>query len=539
MKIIIRTAFLALFLLLGLQGYCDSEESKVLNIGDRKQLFIDHRFIDQSEGITLKVNPPVKRQEPVLWAEKPWEAFTFAYHSIIEDKEEGIYKMWYTSIDGDQWGEGDKKGKVLVNYALSKDGLHWEKPDLGLVKYDGSTKNNIILDRGFSMKTMSVFKDLHAPRTKRYKMIYDEHYEDPSGGNSSAVNFAVNYHDKRVATSADGLRWNFPDQPNLTLHVDTQHIGFWDEKINKYVVYIRVLVNEDGTPSVPFVESIESNPPVVAPKMLRPIRALGRIEMDDITAPWPVENLKMVLAADEFDPEESDIYTHGPYKYPYADDAYFLFPMVYQHFREGESPVRNDGLNDNQFVASRDGIHFMRYDRQSYLRRGLRGEVDSGQIMTMGNTIRKGNYLYQYYLNWPWTHGGFRRLSDEERADKSKSWGKKQFRVAVQRLDGFVSIDTSYTGGWILSPPIIFEGNRLELNIDVSAMGEARVEIQDVDGNTLPDYSLEDCNRLLFNDVAHPVSWKSGSDLTDLSGQPVRLKITMTSAKLYAFQFRD
>lgn len=538
-KFTVGTAFAALFILLGPIGYCDSEELKVYDIGDRKQIFIDHRFIEHSEGILLRVNPPVKRSEPVLWAEKPWEAFTYAFHSIVEDREEGIYKMWYATFDDDQWGEVDMTGdavagvgltKTSICYATSRDGLHWEKPELGLVEYMGSKKNNIVLDRGFNMKTMSVFKDPHAPSDQRYKMIYDEPSEDEG--------FAVNYNDKRVATSADGLRWNFPNKTNLTLHVDTQHIGYWDEKINKYVVYIRVMVNKDGTPTVPFVEPIESNPPVVAPKILRPIRALGRLEMDDITAPWPVENLKMILAADEYDPDESDIYHHGPYPYPFADDAYFLFPLTYQHFREDESSVRNDGLNDVQFTASRDGIHWMRYDRQPYLRRGLPGEPDAGDIHCTGYTIRKGNYLYQYYTNWPYSHGGFRRLSEEERKNKSNNWGQKQIRVAIQRLDGFVSADASYTGGWLITPQLNFEGNRLELNVDVSAMGEVRVEIQDADGKPIPGYGLEDCDRVLYNDVSYTVSWNENSDISALAGRPVRLKVAMTSAKLYAFQFQ-
>ena len=356
-------------------------------------------------------------------------------------------------------------------------------------------------------------------------MIYDETVEG--------------IHSKRVATSADGLRWRFSDQPHLMHHVDTQHIGLWDKRRGKYVVYIRTMVNPNGTPSMPFVEPIESNPPVVAPKLFRPVRAVGRIEMDDILQPWPIDNLRMILAADEHDPEGSDIYTHGPMAYPNADDAYFLFPMVYQHFRSGETTVGNDGLNDVQFAASRDGIHFMRYDRQPYLRRGLRGEPDGGQIMTMGYAVRKGDYIYHYYTNWPWTHGGFRRLSDAERQDHSTTWGKVQIRVAVQRLDGFVSADASYDGGWLITPPLTFRGKRLELNIDPSALGHARVEIQGTDGKALPGYDLDDCDRVVFNDVAHPVRWKGNPDVSPWAGRPIRLKIAMTSAKLFAFQFLD
>ena len=37
-------------------------------------------------------------------------------------------------------------GESVVCYAESKDGLHWEKPSLGICEYNGSTDNNIILD---------------------------------------------------------------------------------------------------------------------------------------------------------------------------------------------------------------------------------------------------------------------------------------------------------------------------------------------------------------------------------------------------------
>ena len=37
-------------------------EKSVLDVGDRKQLFIDGRFFAQQQGITLTVNPPVKAE---------------------------------------------------------------------------------------------------------------------------------------------------------------------------------------------------------------------------------------------------------------------------------------------------------------------------------------------------------------------------------------------------------------------------------------------------------------------------------------------
>ncbi|MFH1922054.1 MAG: hypothetical protein ABIP48_19485 [Planctomycetota bacterium] len=481
-------------------------------IGNAKQLFIDHRFIESSENVQLVVNPPVKRPGAILKSDKPWDAFRLIFFSVAEDG--GVYKMWYQAYDNDQWGGGRSR----MCYATSKDGLDWEKPNLGLVEYQGSKENNILLE---DKKLAFVFVDLHGKPDQRYKMVY----RGPQG--------------TLAGTSADGLHWNLP--PEHVSHLppawDTQKQAWWDDRVNKYVVYLRVPVEGTNALHFPFVSPIESDPPVVAPKLYRPGRALGRVEMDDITKPWPDDQVQTVMTADELDPPDSDIYHHNVYPYPYAADAYFMFPFTYQHFRPSENRPPNDGVNDAQFAASRDGLHWIRYDRKPYIARGLPGEPDCGIVAATPFCIRKGSYLYQYYSGWPWTHGGFRMLSNEERQDKS-SWGRQHYGVVVQRLDGFVSADAPYTGGWLVTPPIVFNGDHLELNINVAAMGAAQVEIQDEQGRPVPGFALDDCDRILFNDVAYTVKWKGESDLSALAGRPVRLKIVMRSAKLYAFQFQ-
>ena len=41
----------------------------------------------------------------------------------------------------------------------------------------------------------------------------------------------------------------------------------------------------------------------------------------------------------------------------------------------------------------------------------------------------------------------------------------------------------------------------------------------------------------MVNDVAHTVSWNGNRDVHALAGRPVRLKVVMRAAKLFAFQF--
>jgi hypothetical protein len=483
-------------------------------VGSAKQLFLDHRFIDACRDVALVVNPPIKRSTPVIRSDRPWDAFRIIWYTVAEDHD--AFKMWYQAFDDDQWAGGRSR----LCYAVSKDGLEWTKPSLGIVEFKGSKDNNIVID---DMVNSTVFIDPHGKPEERYKIIYTIHQDRQ-------------WNDVRVGASADGIHWKLPAKGMASISADTQHAAFWDPRINKYVVFFRVTVGGDGKPPYPFVPPIESTPPVVAPKIMRPGRAIGRLEMDDILSPWPTEKIQTVLAADELDPPDSDIYTHSPYAYPYAADAYFLFPMTYQHFRPGETNVGNDGVNDGQFCASRDGIHWIRYDRRPYLERGLPGEPDFGAAQPLGWHIRVGNYLYHYYMAWPWTHGGFRRLTPEQRRAR-ENWGREFIGAAVQRLDGFVSVDASYSGGWLQTLPLVFAGTRLELNINVAAMGEARVEIRDADGRPIPGYQADQCDRIMFNDVAHVVRWQGKHDVAPLAGKAVRLRLMMRSAKLYAFQF--
>ena len=520
--------FLAAALILGVGGIgsafaAGTSERAPIPVADRKQLFIDHRFIESCENVELTVNPPVKRPGAVIKSDKPWDAFRLIFFTVADD--EGIYKMWYQAYDKDQWSGGGERGVPRMCYAVSKDGLTWEKPDLRIVAYEGSKDNNILIE---NIKNASVFIDPHAKSKERYKIIYTNLE-------------GRKYGQLRVGTSADGIHWNLPAEDTAPYSPDSQQIAFWDARLDKYVVYLRAWTSSSGQLKYPFVEPIESTPPVIAPKTIRPRRTVVRLALDDIVAPWPDKKglrarMKTVLAGDELDPPNFDIYTSATYQYPYAEDAYFMFPMVYQHFKVNETSVGNDGVNDGQFCASRDGIHWMRYNRETYLERGLPGEPDYGIASPSGCVIRRGDYLYQYCKGWPYTHGGFRRLTREQRMSK-EHWGRGYIGVAVQRLDGFVSADAPLAGGWLLTPPIVFEGNKLQLNINVRGSGEARVEIQDEKGQAIEGYSLRECDRIMWNEVAHTVKWRGNSDVSSLAGRPVRLKIAVRSAKLYAFQF--
>jgi hypothetical protein len=188
----------------------------------------------------------------------------------------------------------------------------------------------------------------------------------------------------------------------------------------------------------------------------------------------------------------------------------------------------NDGLLDIQMAVSRDGVKYHRVARGPYIPLGLAGEPDSlSNYMAVG-MLRAGDYLYQYYGAYAVTHG----LPE---AHQKMPIGC--LCAVRQRLDGFVSADAAWGGGELVTPPVVFAGKRLVLNLDASAMGSCQVGLLDAAGNDVPGFAVDTCDIIRGNAVEKVVTWKGKSDLAALSGQAVRLRFVMRGAKLFAFQF--
>ena len=62
--------------------------------------------------------------------------------NALYDTERGRFRMWYQSLGAFPALPPADPGYQC--YVESADGLHWERPNLGLFDYDGSTANNII-----------------------------------------------------------------------------------------------------------------------------------------------------------------------------------------------------------------------------------------------------------------------------------------------------------------------------------------------------------------------------------------------------------
>ena len=113
-----------------------------------------------------------------------------------------------------------------------------------------------------------------------------------------------------------------------------------------------------------------------------------------------------------------------------------------------------------------------------------------------------------------------------------------RFRRGGLRTDGFVSAYAPFGGGEMLTKPLAFAGSELVLNYATSAAGSLRVEVQDTEGRPLEGRSLADCGEIFGDEIERVVSWSGGSDVSDLAGTPVRLRLAMEEAHVYSLRFR-
>ena len=475
----------------------------VVDIGDRLELFVDEYLIDRMiGGAGLHLNKPVPR-EVSLVTDAPWEGNMCGYVTVFRDDEEYriYYKTWRAALT-----EGNmEQSPISIAYAESRDGIGWQKPDLGLFILAGSGHNNIVWQgEGENLKGIhgfAPFKDGNpaCPPEARYKAM--------GADRKCAGLYAM--------VSPEGIHWSMlSEDPVITRGAfDSQNLAFWDAVRGEYRAYLRDF--HDGCRGILTATSDDF------------IRWTDPVWLEYPDAP------------------EEQLYTNQVTPYHRAPHIFIGFPTRYverewsgsiealpelehRRLRSSVSPRYGAALTDGLFMSSRDGRAFRRWG-EAFIRPGLRP---------------RDNWTYgDNYQNW----GVVETASDIPGAPPELSfyvtegyWRGEStaFRRYTLRLDGFVSVEAPLTGGEFVTRPLMFKGTRLTLNVSTSAAGSVRVEIQDADGRPIRGFSLSDCPDIIGDEIERGVRWKQGGDVRALAGQPVRLRFVMKDADLYALRFR-
>ncbi len=447
-----------------------------IELGGRRELFVDDFLIASLVGAELKLHKPAPR-EAVLVCDAPWEGNTSAYYTLFRDDDR--FRMYYRGAHFDETTKRATHAEFAC-CAESADGVNWTKPELGLFESGGSKRNNIVW-AGPGTHNFTPFKDGNpaAAGDARYKAL--------AGG--SALIDGKTRSCLNALKSADGIHWTMMSAAVITAGAfDSQNLAFWDAARGQYRAYWRIFAPGRAAGGAGKPESV---------------RAIRTATSQDFINWENQADLRYVDSPDEH------LYTNAIQPYFRAPHLLVGFPTRFQPKTQQVEPV---------FMTSRDGVLFRRWSEEL--------------IPITAPQDRDGNR--SNYMTW-----GLLQLPGDEReisvyATEAYYAGPgSRVRRFTFRTDGFVSVHAD-GAGTLVTRPLLFTGSKLSLNI--ASKGRTRVEIQDAGGRPLPGLTLAESAPITGDRIEQAVSW-NGGDLGALAGRPVRLRFVMEDADLFSIRF--
>ncbi|MGE3778230.1 MAG: hypothetical protein AB7F89_13665 [Pirellulaceae bacterium] len=458
--------------------------------GPWRRLFLDGAVVEQQAGLSRVFHKAEKHHaNPVVRRDQPWEGVSaitgpYIYGTVL--CEDGTWRMWYQLLN---------KGNH-VGYAESPDGVRWEKPSLGLIEYEGSRANNLVVSAfepartgGGHCHNPSV---LRVPRPTDAQRRYALYGFDPSRGHA------------RVAYSPDGLRWRFDEaSAEQALFTSSDVVNFdYDPYRDQYYATWKTRDRRG--------------------------RAVGIVWSPD-GRQWTKPFEGPIFVADDLDPDDTQIY--GMPAFPYQG-MYVGLPWIYRarYFRYGEYSVNR--LHEAQADSSRamevqlawswDLVNWTRpADRYELIPRGEPGAWDAGMIVTARAPVPSGDRLHFYY-------GGCDRAHDEPRL-------KAAIGLATLRLDGFCSLHAGDAEGWLISRREPFREPRVTINARCAAGGRVVAEILDRQNRVVPGFSRDDCQPFTGDSVRHGLAWKQPKFPADRQDADYKIRFVLQRADLYSY----
>jgi hypothetical protein len=450
-----------------------------------RQLFVDDFLIEATTLSRTFHQAEYYSGNPILSPTTKWErydeyaertktrsspaAMVFS-DAVLFDPKDRVFKMWYM---------GGYKSNTC--YALSHDGLSWEKPSLDVV-----SGTNVVIS-----------KQLRDSNT--IWLDYEE--------KNPALRFKLAAFKERsfiLYSSPDGVHWTERGESGPTGDRSTV---FYNPFRRKWVYSLR---DEQ-------------------------LGRFGRFrrywEADDFFegARWTASQPVFWVGSDSAERRRPE-FNARPQLYNLDAAAYESVLIGLFTIWRGEGLAR-EKPNDICVGFSRDGFHWWRPDRQPFIPVSEHvGDWNWANVQTAGGCcLVVGDKLHFY-------------VSGRSGVPGTQDPGTCSTGLATLRRDGFVSMDVAGSPGLastlagrgeLLTRLVRFAGAHLFVNADLGD-GVLRVAVEDAGGHVIPGFELESCVEVLGNRTASPVTWRAGS-LARLSGTPVRFRFALTSGRLYAF----
>lgn len=484
---------------------------------------IDTRFTDA----VLSVNHPVKT-DVVLEMGEPWEGTGSSCFCIFRDGD--IYRMYYL---GYTCFDPNMGGNINLCYAESSDGIHWEKPSLGICEYNGSRDNNILMMHLYD--NMSIMKDENpnCPPEERYKALMNTSQPEQYPGYVPAetrLDIPKNmsrelfyYLDKRCLvylSSADGIHFNVQRILHQGYSYDSENSVHWNPHTGKYYLYFRELHTNTQPADPRFNEGW-------------PVRGIMVMESEDFV------NWSEPKRLDFMGGEDVPLYFNCIMPYPYDTRYYIGFPTRYNERKEWTPNFDRlcnaeqrrkwyqqdkrfaTAITDCLFMSSKDYYTWYRFDEACI----VPGPED-GTNWLYGDCYPALGGLIE-------TPSRFEGEPNELSIYLDNYHDPAQLVRYVYRRDGFASVKAPYKPKTLCTKAFTFEGEMLTMNFRTSARGCVYLKIVDEYNHPIEGYESWE----LFGDALDRII-DFPKPLADLQGRTVRFVFTMQEAEIYALYLR-
>jgi hypothetical protein len=439
-----------------------------IRIDTGRQLFVDDYLIESTDLKRVYHQAEYLPGNPVLKPDRPWEktpagptAMPFS-DGVWYDPADRIFKMWYMS------------GYVSdIAYAVSRDGIHWEKPAL-----DVRPGTNVVFTGCRDSTTVWLDLEEKDP-ARRYKLFLVR--RSP---------WTMDYF-----ASPDGIHWTKAGEGPPK--IGDRSTVFWNPFRHAWVFSIRA-----GSKLGRIREYREETGPL-GPVLWRPGEPM----------PW--------VGADRLDPPREDLKIRS--------ELYNLDGVAYESLILGLFSIwrgqPKDRPKPNDLLAgfSRDGFHWYRPDRKPLVPVSEHyGDWNWGNIQSSGGgclVVKDKLYFY---------------VSGRAGVPGSSDSGVCSTGLATLRRDGFASMDAGTGEGTLVTRPVVFRGSRLFVNADAKS-GAVRAEVLDESGKPVEGFTLARSRAVRSDSTLAEVGWRGSGTLASLAGKPVRFRFRLRNARLYSF----
>lgn len=524
------------------------------------QLFLDDGAVARSTGFDRVVHSP-RAMGVVIPSDKPWETRAAVPMYVWRD-EAGTFHALYNALwwDDKIAEENSSPGvrldrahwsRASVAYAVSRDGLHWEKPVLGLIDAPaeidrsqgvvpqprGATRtNNIGVPIGF-LRDLHLYGNVNDPK-KRFAIrpgMWEITQADPAKA-YFAETMPDFLHDPDWRSKLIDSGGSFNPR-RRTLH-------FWDGVNEEWVAM------DQG----------------VAPNWL-PSREIGRYASKDLKA-W---HGLSALYPDAADPHRPEQYDEPMHMVPFHADGVVLGLLAWYYSDRTDPlggptfadttkpcghpdnwPFARKGHGGTRITLSRDGgkTWDRTASRVDWISPGPTDDSPDRIAWPDCPPVYVGDEDWFYMTAYNGNHLPF--CADEKQTPYHvHRMAVGQTVLYTQKHNRYVSLSAGSQVETLITKPFLLDGGELQLNVNASR-GQVRVALAEVkpvcllpnapavaphfySRTLLEGFSLDDCEPIRADSVAQPVRFKPRS-VAELKGKTVYVVIEALNADLFGLR---